>query len=138
MLWNMTYGGTGDDFGRSIIQNSDGSYAIAGLTYSFGAGFNDVYLVKTYANGTVQQQKSYGTIGYDGGYSIVQTADGGYAIAGNTGLAAGSGEFYLVKTEIEGEFGLARTDTTANTLTLYRGMNDVDWKYVRVRIWKID
>ena len=37
-----------------------------------------------------------------------------------------------------GERGLAWTDSTANTLTLYRGLNDVYWNYVRVRVWKID
>jgi len=26
---------------------------------------------------------------------------------------------------------------TANTITLYRGANDTDWNYVRVRKWRI-
>ncbi len=37
-LWNMTFGGTGDDGAMSIHQTSDGGYIIAGKTASYGAG----------------------------------------------------------------------------------------------------
>jgi hypothetical protein len=43
--------------------------------------------------------------------------------------------FYLVKTDVE--LGLAWTDSTADTVTLYRGATDPYWNFVRVRIWKI-
>jgi predicted secreted protein len=46
MEWNQTYGGTGTDDGRSLIQTNDG-YALAGNTNSLGAGGNDFYVVKT-------------------------------------------------------------------------------------------
>jgi hypothetical protein len=46
-----TYGGVGDDFGRSVQQTSGGGYIVAGETYSFGAGGGDVYLVKTNSSG---------------------------------------------------------------------------------------
>jgi hypothetical protein len=84
--------------------------------------------------------KWYGGTSNDAGQSVVQTSDGGYAIAGysNSVGTAGSDDVYLVKTEVNGEFGLARIDSTANTLILYRGANDAYWNYVRVRIWKID
>jgi hypothetical protein len=84
-------------------------------------------------------QKTWGGVNHEAGCSLVQTIDGGYAIAGYTGsFGAGNYDVFLVKTDVEGEFGLARMDSTANTLTLYRGRDDVDWNYVRVRIWKID
>ena len=44
-------GGEDDDVGYSLIQTSDGGYAIAGFTYSFGAGSGDVYVVKLDKNG---------------------------------------------------------------------------------------
>jgi hypothetical protein len=138
--WNKTYGGTNYDRGYAILQTADAGYIIAGATGSFGAGgVNDIYLVKTDALGNLQWSKTYGGTGYDIGYSFVLTGDGGYAIAGSTySYGAGNYDVYLVKTEVQGEFGLARTDSTVNTLTLYRGVNDVYWNYVRVRIWKID
>jgi hypothetical protein len=46
MLWNKTYGGTGDDMARSLVQTNDGKYALAGTTTSFGAGSEDFWLVK--------------------------------------------------------------------------------------------
>jgi len=42
----------------------------------------------------------------------------------------------LVKTDVES--GLVWTDSTADTITLYRGAADTYWNYVRVRIWTID
>jgi hypothetical protein len=46
-LWTKTYGGTDYDCGHSIQVTSDDGYIIAGVTYSFGAGGADVYLIKT-------------------------------------------------------------------------------------------
>ena len=103
MQWNKTYGGTGDDEGYSLVQTSDGGYAIAGITNSFGAGSYDVYLVKTDSAGNMQWNKTYGGTGDDEGYSLVQTSDGGYAIAGETNsYGAGDYDFYLVKTDSAG------------------------------------
>ena len=138
MQWNKTFGGASDDRGYSVVQTVDGGYAIAGYTYSYGAGGSDVFMVKTDGTGNQLWQRTFGGAIDDFGNSVVQTADGGYAIASRT-LSYGAGwDVYLVKTDAEGEFGLIRTDTTANAVTLYRGVNDVYWNYVRVRIWKID
>jgi hypothetical protein len=47
MQWNQTYGGSGDDGVKSVIQNIDGSYVFAGATDSTGAGNSDFWLVRT-------------------------------------------------------------------------------------------
>jgi len=45
--WSQTYGGSYDDYAYSVVQTSDGGYALAGYTDSSGAGGFDFYLVKT-------------------------------------------------------------------------------------------
>jgi len=46
-LWSQTYGGEYGDIAYSLVEMSDGGYAIAGVTSSFGAGLSDFWLVKT-------------------------------------------------------------------------------------------
>ncbi len=102
--WNKTYGGAGDDEAANVIQTSDGGYAIIGSENSFGAGSYDGWLVKTDSAGVMQWNKTYGGTGDDEASSIVQTSDGGYAIAGYTNTASASGNFHgwLVKTDASG------------------------------------
>ena len=47
MMWNKIYGGTDGEWGHSVIQTSNGRYAIAGYTHYSYVGGNDVFLVKT-------------------------------------------------------------------------------------------
>jgi hypothetical protein len=129
--WNKTYGGTGDDVAFALVQTWDGGYALGGYTNSFGAGEYDFYLVKTDASGTMQWNKTYGGESTDIGYSSwVQTMDGGLAVAGRDG----SMDVWLVKPDSGS--GLAWVDSSADTITLYRGATDIYWNYVRVRFWK--
>jgi predicted secreted protein len=100
--WTRTYGGSKDDEARCVIQTSDGGYALAGYTTSFGAGGADFWLVKTDARGNELWAKTYGGPGDDVAYSVVQTSDGGYALAGYTTLAAGNTNYWLVRTDSDG------------------------------------
>jgi predicted secreted protein len=110
MQWNRTYGGAGDDYAYSLVQTSDGGYALAGFTASFGAGESDFWLVKTDTDGDTQWNVTFGGTGYDGAYSLIQTVDGGYALAGLTfSFGCGSDDFYLVKTDGEGHMQWNKT-----------------------------
>jgi len=101
--WNQTYGGTYEDWGFSVVRTSDGGYAIAGETRSFGAGDYDFWLVKTDSAGNLMWNHTYGGIHKEEAYSMVQTSDGGYALAGSTNSSGGgSYDYWLVKTDSTG------------------------------------
>jgi len=110
-MWNRTYGGIYDDGARSLVQTSDGGYALAGWTYSYEAGNYDFWLVKTDSEGYATWNKTYGGIGDDQAYSIVQTSDGGYALAGEKQISTGFplDDFWLIKTDSSGNAQFNRT-----------------------------
>jgi len=109
-LWTRTYGGSYDDYGWSVQQTSDGGYIIAGETESFGAGSDDVYLVKTDSSGDTLWTRTHGGSDYDRGYSVQQTSDGGYVVAGFTmSFGAGNDDVYLLKTDSSGDTLWTRT-----------------------------
>jgi hypothetical protein len=101
-LWTRTYGGADDDWGWSVEQTNDGGYIVAGGTYSFGAGSQDVYLVKTDSQGDTLWTRAYGGTDGDRAYSVRQTSDGGYIIAGYTMSFGAGGDVYLIKTDANG------------------------------------
>jgi hypothetical protein len=108
-------GGKNDDGGVSLIQTSDGGYAIAGGTISFGVGEPDVYVVKLDANGNLQWTKTIGGPGNEAGYSLIQTSDGGYTIAGYTNsFGAGEWDVYVVKLNADGNLQWTKTISAKN------------------------
>lgn len=87
--WQKSLGGTGTDMAISIKQTADGGYILAGSTLSLDGdvtgphmGYKDIWVVKLDAIGVIKWQKSLGGTGDDYAFSIQQTADGGYIVAG--------------------------------------------------------
>jgi hypothetical protein len=107
-LWTRTYGGADYDIGRSVQQTTDGGYIITGETYSFG-NLYQVYLIKTNASGDTLWTRTYGGPNDDLGYSVQQTSDGGYIVAGRSDGFGNGVQVFLVKTNASGDTLWTRT-----------------------------
>ena len=110
-VWCKTYGGLSTDQGRSVKQTSDGGFIIVGRTFaSFGAGGEDVFLVKTDSVGTMLWSKTFGGPLNDRAHSIEETDDLGFIIAGETqSFGAGGLDAYLIKTDSNGTLIWSKT-----------------------------
>ncbi|MHA2139588.1 MAG: hypothetical protein ACW98G_17020 [Candidatus Hodarchaeales archaeon] len=100
LLWNRTYGGLGGDWFEGVFQTADGGYMLAGTTNSFGAGDNDIWLVKTDDQGIIVWSNTYET---SEGYNevmieFIKTNDDGVAVLGyRTGTDASENIPILLK-----------------------------------------
>jgi len=110
LSWAKTIGGTDWDFSYSIQQTSDGGYVITGETYSFGAGSDDVFVIKLDSSGNLSWAKTIGGARSDSGFSIQQTSDGGYVITGETySFGAGEYDVFVIKLDSSGNLSWAKT-----------------------------
>jgi len=136
--WAKTYGGASDEAAYSMARTVDGGYLLAGYTRSFGAGGSDFWLVKTDSLGNMQWNKTCGGANDDLAYSVIQTSDGGYAIAGYTyTFGAGSSDFWLVKLTSSGrppKTWIVAPDGSGDFLTIQTAIDaasDGDTLFVR-------
>ena len=108
--WQKSLGGTADDDAQSIQQTIDGGYIVAGSSKSNDGdvsgnhGYGDYWIVKLDFSGNIEWQKSLGGSGGDYAYSVQQTSDRGYIVAGtsssNDGDVSGnhgSWDYWIVK-----------------------------------------
>jgi uncharacterized delta-60 repeat protein len=110
LSWAKTIGGTNSDFGYSIQQTSDGGYIITGYTSSFGAGGDDVFVIKLDSSGNLSWAKTIGGTNSDLGYSIQQTSDGGYIITGGSvSFGPRYSDVFVIKLDSSGNLSWAKT-----------------------------
>ncbi len=115
-LWTKCLGGSSSDYAQSIRQTSDGGYIVAGTTWSNDGdvsgnhGSLDYWIVKLDAAGDTLWTKCLGGSDKDYAYSIQQTSDGGYIVAGytysNDGDVSGnhgSSDSWIVKLDAAGD-----------------------------------
>ena len=84
IIWNSRFWPEFPDYSEpnSLVQTSDGGYAIAGTLQYLSPSDADVWLVKTDWLGDEEWNQTYGGTDYDYGRSVVRTSGGGYAVAG--------------------------------------------------------
>jgi hypothetical protein len=121
ITFQKTYGQTCDTRAYSVQQTTDKGYVLTGYTLNNGCAGSDIYLVKTDSIGAMLWNKRYEGTGLLSAYSVQQTSDGGYIIAGDTGSGFFSGEFrdILIKTDTAGNLIWSKI---LNTLSLARSI----------------
>jgi len=111
LLWNRMYGGDSAEQCHSIVRTMDGCYALGGISCSFGSGDADFWLIKINENGDSLWSKTIGDSATDRCNAMIQTRDGGYAMAG----------------ESHSNFSLARLDQNGDSLWMrYYGGPRID------------
>ena len=68
--WNITWGGSLSDTGNELVVDSSDNIYLVGYTTSFGAGGNDMILVKYNSLGQQQWNTTWGGANHDLGYAI--------------------------------------------------------------------
>ena len=142
LLWNQTYGGSGNEFALAVTGLPDGGFASAGVTNSVdlpgspkNAGEGDLWLVRTDAVGKLLWNQTYGGSGGEAAYAVVALPDGGFAMAGLTNStdlpggqkSAGNLDVWLVRTDATGKmlwnrtYGGSTTDFASALVTLPDG-----------------
>ncbi|MCX6676274.1 MAG: hypothetical protein NTW84_07645, partial [Methanothrix sp.] len=104
LVWDETFGDQLDDEGQSVVQTADGGYIITGRSRASDSGGRyNALLLKIDGYGNRIWLKSFGGPLDDEGDSVLQTADGGYIIAGTTSsFGAGGYDAWLIKTDQSG------------------------------------
>ena len=112
LLWENTYLGENppkEDIAFAIIQTLDGGFALTGQMGLSDALNFDVFLLKIDANGEQEWIRSFGGPDKDVGYSLAQTEDQGFIVAGAYGITFENdadqtltSSMYLIKTNATG------------------------------------
>jgi len=103
IVWQRTYGSGYEHNAYSIQQTSDNGYIVAGYTNEFGAGNDDAWILKLDSFGNILWQKTYGGSNHERAYSIQQTSDGGYIVAGYTwSFGTGNHAAWVLKLDFSG------------------------------------
>jgi len=101
--WNRTWGGSNWDSGMGVAVDSSDNVYLAGNTESYGAGWDDMVLVKYDSSGGQQWNRTWGGGNRDYGWEVAVDSSDNVYLAGGTGcFGAGSVDMVLVKYDSSG------------------------------------
>jgi hypothetical protein len=148
LIWQKSFGGSIEDKAWSIHQTSDGGYIIGGETNSINGdvsgnhGNLDYWIIKLNESGdTVQWKKTFGGSGEDRLFSIKQTFDDGYIVAGesssidgdvlgNHNVSGSTSDFWIVKLDSLGNIHWSRCLGGTAVEVAYTIQQTIDSGYV--------
>ena len=112
IIWQKTYGGPQHEWPEYFHETS-GSYVVMGITYSYGAGGRDIWILKLDFNGNIVWQKTYGGTGDDGVYASDEIP-GGFILAGMTWSFGSNGDVWVLKVNGNGDIPTCTLQGTSN------------------------
>jgi len=100
--WQKTYGAPNtDEYSIGTQETTDGGFILVGSSGNPNDDSSEIIVLQLNSNGQIQWQNSYSETASEGASSILQTTDGGYIVAGQTGRI-GTGAYWLLKLDSSG------------------------------------
>ncbi len=126
LLWDKTWGGSDNDYGRGIALDASGNTYITGVTRSYGAGSSDVFFLKYNSSGNMLWTKTWGGSADDSVRGIALDSSGNTFITGNTGNSGEESDVdvFLLKHELDTD-GDGLSDRNEN-ITYFTDSNNSD------------
>ncbi len=129
VVWSRTFIGIANDCGWDVAQTTDDGYVVGGWTESFGAGSGDFLLTKYNSSGDFEWCRTAGGTETDWAKSVVQSFDGGYALAGWTYSFSPGSDYLITKFNSTGDFEWSRTIGTTSHDYCYDVIHTIDRGY---------
>ncbi len=100
--WSSVFGGDNTDKSYCVQEIVGDGYIIAGLTWSYGEGGSDAWVIRVSQSGELLWDLIWGGISNDDGGSIISTDDDGFAFVGMTeSYGTGESDLCLVKLDVD-------------------------------------
>jgi len=93
LVWEQTFGGAAFDAAQSVSLSADGGFIIAGNSKSTtndvnaNAGENDIWVIKTNAQGNMLWQKTFGGTGLDYAFDVLENDELSLIVVGDSDSA---------------------------------------------------
>jgi hypothetical protein len=115
ILWQKTYGGSGNDYGWRVRATADGGFVVLCSSNTFSGTVGNPWILKLNSDGSVAWQK---TIIHSNSLSISDITEipgGGYIIAAGESFGASFGEAWIIRLQANGTIAWQnRYGTTAD------------------------
>lgn len=126
-LWQLNYGGTSFDYGKSLVYSSDNFIYLAGATCNDTVNFStDIYVVKTDTSGNVIWDNTFGGPKNELSYKIKETIQGVTIVGSTESYGNGESDVYLIELDKDGNILHQGSDAPVLDVQIYLYPNPAD------------
>ncbi|WP_198362115.1 PEGA domain-containing protein [Thermococcus pacificus] len=110
IAWARTYRCDIYDRATAVAVADNGDIIVAGWTESFGAGYDDAWVLRLDANGNIKWQKTYGGRDHDDARAVAIADNGDIIVAGRTwSFGAGRADVWVLRLDENGNVKWQKT-----------------------------